>query len=125
MIPDDQHETFNHVELDEFGGALILHGAIQSSMSHLMDVLSDPDDLLLIEMTNHAPDGMAATVLTATAVAAKQIKLLMDCVIKASDSALASLVDRMETDKQRVMNAFNELMAGTDWEPATEDDTEE
>jgi hypothetical protein len=121
MIPDENSELYSHVELDEFGGALLLHGALQSSMSHLMDALSDPQDLLLIEMTNHAPDGMAATVLTATAVAAKQVKLLMEAIIKASDCALASLVDRMETDKQRVLDAFNELVKDLDpGEEATE-----
>lgn len=122
MIPDDQHETYNHVELDEFGGALLIHGALQSSMSHLMDVMADPDDLGLIEFTNHAPDGMSATVLTATAVAAKQVHLLMSHLITACDSALVSLVDRMETDKQRVLDAFNDLVKDFDpGETATEE----
>lgn len=110
MIPDEKSETYNHVELDELAGSLLLHGSLQGAMSHLLDATSDMADLALIEMTNHAPDGMAATILTATAIAAKETRLRMDALAKACDSALASLVDRMESDKQRVRDAFDDLM---------------
>lgn len=110
MIPDERSETYNHVELDELAGAFLLHGSLQGAMAHLLDTMTDMEDLALIEYTNHAPDGMAATVLTATVVAAKAVQANMVALVHACDAALVSLVDRMQSDKQRVNDAFAALV---------------
>jgi hypothetical protein len=106
----DDFEMYNHVELDEMAGALLLHGSLQCSIGNFLDATADMGDLLLVEYTNHAPDGMAATILTATAVATKEAIRRLTALGHACDSALASLVDRMEVDKQKVADAFNALI---------------
>lgn len=104
----ERTETYTHRELDELGGALLYVGGLSHTFSHLLDVTADLSDLSLIELVNHAPDGLASEVLAGLVPVIEEVKARLSRVSTAFDSALDSLAERVQ--RKWLDSEFGQIM---------------